>query len=249
MQDEVPPVHCRVAEAAHDRFDGDDTGHDVAHLWRVYRLGRRLADSAGADFEVVGAAALVHDLHRVGGEGRDERSEERPSDGRAGAQGHASGEEGPSNGFVHPRETLPEVREILAAAEFPAGKRGAVCHCVEHHEEYDFASEGSPDHELTPEEQVLRDADNLDALGAIGIARAVTFGAAHGQALYDPDREVRDTYDRANRDNTVIQHAREKLLRLPETMETELGRELAAERAAFVEQFVERFEAEWRGDR
>jgi uncharacterized protein len=66
--------------------------------------------------------------------------------------------------------------------------------------------------------------------------------------MYDPDREARDSYDRNDRDNTVIQHAREKLLRLPEAMETEPGRELAAERAAFVREFVERFEAEWRGD-
>ncbi|WP_436929145.1 HD domain-containing protein [Halosimplex halobium] len=217
--DDVPAVHERVAEEARDHFAGDETGHDMAHAWRVYRLGRRLAAETGADTTVVGAAALVHDLHRLRGEG-----------------------------FTHPKETLPEVRTILADAEFPGDRREAVCHCVAHHEEYDFAERTDLDREPTPEERVLRDADNLDALGAVGIGRAFTFGAHHGQGMYDPGREARDSYDRNDRDNTVIQHAREKLLRLPEAMETEPGRELAAERAAFVREFVERFEGEWRGD-
>ncbi|WP_123533784.1 HD domain-containing protein [Halosimplex salinum] len=216
----VPAVHQRVAAAARDRFDGDDTGHDMAHAWRVYRLGRRLAEHEGADFTVVGAAALVHDLHRLRGEG-----------------------------FTHPRETLPEVRDLLDAAEFPEERRDAVCHCVAHHEEYDFAERTDLDHAPTVEERVLRDADNLDALGAVGLGRAFTFGAHHGQGMHDPERAVRETYDRSDRDNTVIQHVREKLLRLPDAMETEAGRDLAAERAAFVETFVERFEAEWRGER
>ncbi|QLH83291.1 HD domain-containing protein [Halosimplex pelagicum] len=217
--DDVPAVHERVADEAREHFDGDDTGHDMAHAWRVYRLGRRLAAAESADFAVVGAAALVHDLHRLRGEG-----------------------------FTHPRETLPEVRAILDAADFPADGREAVCHCVAHHEEYDFAERTDLDHDPTAEERVLRDADNLDALGAVGVGRAFTFGAHHGQGMHDPDREVRDSYDRGDRDNTVVQHAREKLLRLPEAMETDAGRELAAERAAFVETFVDRFEAEWRGD-
>lgn len=216
----VPPVHERVADAAHHSFETDATGHDVDHLWRVYRLGRRLADAEEADFEVVGAAALVHDLHRVRGEG-----------------------------FVHPRETIPEIRDVLVEANFPDEKHNAVCHCVEYHEEYEFATECSLDHVPTTEERVLRDADNLDALGAIGLARTFTFGAHHGQGLYDPDREVDDAYDRENRDNTVIQHVHEKLLRLPDAMETDTGRVLAADRAAFIKRFVEQFEAEWCGER
>jgi len=214
------PAHERLAAVVADRFDDDQTGHDMAHAWRVYHLGRRLSESEGADFTVVVAAALVHDLHRLRGAG-----------------------------FTHPRETLPAVRDSLDRADFPVDAQEAVCHCVEHHEEYDFAATTDLDHVPTVEERVLRDADNLDALGAIGIGRAFTFGAHHGQGMYDPDRMVRDTYDRSDRENTVIQHAREKLLRLPEAMETEAGRDLAAERAAFVEAFVERFEAEWQGER
>lgn len=217
--DDVLPVHEPIASEARQRFADDDTGHDVAHARRVYRLARQLTGTEGGDFTVVGAAALVHDLHRLGGEE-----------------------------FVHPRETLPEVRSVLAAASFPERKRPAVCHCVEYHEEYDFAAETDLDHEPTIEERILRDADNLDAMGAIGVARAVQFGARHGRRLYDPDDEAADTYDRAKRDKTIVQHLREKILRLPEAMETGTGRELAADRATFVESFVERIEAEHRGD-
>lgn len=219
-REDVPAVHDRVAAAAESHFADDATGHGTDHLWRVYRLGRRLADAEGADFAVVGAAALVHDLHRVRGEG-----------------------------FVHPRETLTTVREILETADFPAAEREAVCQCVEHHEEYEFAAGSAIEHDPTLEERVLRDADNLDALGAIGVARAIAFGVRHDQRLYDPDRAIDDSYDRAKRDNAVIQHMHEKLLRLPGAMETETGRALAADRAAFVETFVETFEAEWRGER
>lgn len=220
MTDERPPlpIHERLAEAVAPRLSDEGTGHSMDHCWRVYQLGRRLADAEGADFEVVGAAALVHDLHRVAGEG-----------------------------FVHPRETIPTVREILETAAFPEGKRGAVCHCVTHHEEYEFAAESILDHVPTAEERVLRDADNLDALGAIGIARAVRFSATHGNRLYDPDREPAETYDRTDHDTTLIEHAQEKLLRLPDAMETETGRRLAEDRAAFVQQFVERVQAEWAG--
>lgn len=219
LRQDVPRAHERIAAAAEPHFAGDGTGHAMDHLWRVYRLGRRLATAEGADFEIVGAAALLHDLHRVRGEE-----------------------------FVHPGETLPTVRSILEEAGFPESKHEAVCHCVEHHEEYEFAADSAIEHEPTNEERVLRDADNLDALGAIGVARAITFGVQHDQRLYDPDRTIGETYDRTKRDNTVLQHMHEKLLRLPDAMETETGRALATERAAFVEQFVEAFEAEWRGE-
>lgn len=219
-QADVPAAHHRIASAVRSHIGDDTSGHGLDHAWRVYRLGRRLATEEGADFDVVGAAALVHDIHRVRGDG-----------------------------FVHPRETLPAVRQMLGDAAYPAENHEAVCHCVAYHEEYDFADTTDLDHVPTVEERVLRDADNLDALGAIGLARAITFGAHHGQQLYDPDHEPADSYDRTNRNNTVIQHVEEKLLRLPEVMETPTGRQLATERAAFVQQFIDRFTDEWQGER
>ena len=56
------PAHERLAAVVADRFDDDQTGHDMAHAWRVYHLGRRLSESEGADFTVVVAAALATSL-------------------------------------------------------------------------------------------------------------------------------------------------------------------------------------------
>lgn len=190
-------------------YDGDSSGHDLDHAWRVFRLGTRLADAEGADVEVVGAAALTHDIHRtVGTDGED----------------------------VHPEETLPDVREVLGATEFPSSKVPAVCHCVAVHDEYEFRGIERPAE--TVEAEVLRDADNLDAIGAVGIARNFAYGGVHGTPLWDPDGGY-----------SGIEHYYDKLQHLPDEMNTEAARALAEERHAFTERFVERFEAEWYGER
>jgi uncharacterized protein len=212
----------RVADEMAARIGGDDSGHDMHHLWRVHRLGTRIADSEGADPAVVGVAALVHDLHRVRGDG-----------------------------FTHPEETIPEIREILAAADVPEGVRGPVCHCVAVHEEYDF--EDDPLAAETLEAEVLQDADNLDAIGAVGVARAFQFGGAHGNLMWDPERPLPDddAYEKdggGDAPGSTFHHVHAKLLRLHENMNTETGREMAAERHAFLEEFAERFEAEWYGE-
>lgn len=215
-------LFCAVAAETEPHLDGDPV-HDLHHSWRVCRLGVRIAEAEGADAEVVGAAAITHDLHRVSG---------------------------PDDAFVHPRETVPTVESILGAAGFPEEKVPAVCHCVAVHEEYDF--EDDPAEAETLEAEVVQDADNLDALGAVGLARAFAFSGAHGNPLWRPDRDggpVGPYVKRGRADDaSTLRHVREKLLRLPETINTETGREIAAERHAFLEGFVERFEAEWRGE-
>ena len=209
------PLFAALAAEIAPRLDGDPV-HDVHHARRVCRLGVHVAEAEGADAEVVGAAAIVHDLHRV-------------RDGDA---------------FVHPRETIPEVESILAAAGFPQEKVAAVCHCVAVHEEYAF--EADPEAAETIEAEVLQDADNLDAIGAVGLARAFAYSGAHGNPLWRPDRddEPVGAYEKLGPadDASTIRHVREKLLRLRETMSTETGREMAAARHAFLESFGERFE-------
>jgi len=87
------------------------------------------------------------------------------------------------------------------------------------------------------EAQVLQDADRLEALGAIGLARCLMTGGAMGQRLYHPDdpfpttRELRD-------DQQSIDHFFAKLLKLPSTMQTTAGREIAQKRAGFLVDFL-----------
>jgi uncharacterized protein len=104
----------------------------------------------------------------------------------------------------------------------------------------------------TLEGQIVQDADRLDALGAVGIARTFAYGGHKGQPMYDPDLppQPHDSFDAYRRGGgTTINHFYEKLLLLAGRMNTATGRRLAAERHRFLELFLEQFLAESRGER
>lgn len=98
----------------------------------------------------------------------------------------------------------------------------------------------------SPELAVVQDADRLDALGAIGIARCFNYGGYRGSKMYDPALEPRPNQSKAEykkRESTTINHFYEKLLLLRDKMNTQTGRAMAEERHHFMQQFY----AEWEG--
>ncbi|HEY0794014.1 MAG TPA: HD domain-containing protein [Chthoniobacterales bacterium] len=98
------------------------------------------------------------------------------------------------------------------------------------------------------EAAVVQDADRLDALGAIGIARAFAYGGARNQPIHDPERSPRmhRTFSEYKQGGgTSINHFYEKLLLLPERMQTPAGRQLARERREVMKRFLENFCREW----
>ncbi len=202
------PPFPAVAAAIRSHYAEDSSGHGIAHVWRVFRLTQRFAEELGADRTVVGCAALVHDLHRVLEDGT----------GR------------------DPAETTAEVARALEQAGVDDKTVGAVTHCVAVHD--DLALRGEDPTPETVEAEILRDADNLDAMGAIGIARAFAFGGAHGNSLWD---ETGQEY-------SSLYHFEDKLLRLREELHTEPARQLAENRHAALERFHEQFRAEWHGN-
>lgn len=104
----------------------------------------------------------------------------------------------------------------------------------------------------TLEAKIVFDADKLDAIGAIGVARAFAYGGNMGREMYDPEVEptLHQTFEAYKSDKGhTINHFYEKLLLLKDRMQTATGKRIAEERHAFMEQYLEQFLAEWDGKR
>jgi len=102
------------------------------------------------------------------------------------------------------------------------------------------------------EMEIVQDADRLDAIGAIGIARAFTYGGYKNRTLYDPAVEPKPLQGKEEyKNNTAptINHFYEKLLLLKDKMNTSAARRIAAERHEFMDRYLEQFFAEWQGEK
>ena len=116
---------------------------------------------------------------------------------------------------------------FLATTGFPAAKLAAVAHAITAHS---FSANITP---KTPEARILQDADRLEALGAIGLARMFHVAGSLGGDLFDPEDPMaqnRRLDDRAY----ALDHLETKLLKLPAMMQTAMGRTLGQERADFL---------------
>lgn len=102
----------------------------------------------------------------------------------------------------------------------------------------------------TLEGKCVQDADRLDALGAIGIARTFAYGGNHNRAIYDPELPPRTAMNQAqyySSKSTSLNHFYEKLFLLEGMMNTETGKAIARKRTQYMQQFVDEFLNEWDG--
>ena len=198
-------------------MEGDSSGHDWWHVWRVWQTARNLAHEEGADLEVVELAALLHDVADWKFAGGDETA--GPAAARVWLEAAGASE-----------PLIAHVEQIVADLSFKG------------------AGVATPMHSL--EGQVVQDADRLDAIGAVGIARAFAYGGHKGRILYDPAvrPEQHDSFAAYKRNNgPTINHFYEKLLLLADRMNTTAAKRLASERHALMEDFLAHFYREWEG--
>ena len=195
-----------------DAAAGDDGAHDAAHLLRVWRSARRIAEhEPGCDTALLAAAVLLHDCVAV-----EKNSPDRP---------------------IASRLAAARARIVIAPLHWSAARMDALAHAIEAHS---FSAAIPP---VTTEARILQDADRLDAIGAVGIARCFYTAGRMGSALYDaadPHASARPLDDR----RFALDHFAAKLLRLCDGFQTQAGRTLAAARLAHMQAFLAAFDAE-----
>ncbi|WP_185805394.1 HD domain-containing protein [Bacillus canaveralius] len=117
---------------------------------------------------------------------------------------------------------------------------------------FSISFKGGNNQELASiEAEIVQDADRLDAIGAIGIARTFAYGGSKGQPIYDPHIQIREKMtveEYRNGKTSSIHHFYEKLLKLKDRLNTDAAKQLAESRHEFMEQFLKEFHSEWNGE-
>ena len=237
--------------AVRSRLASMDASHDFAHIERVERLAVRIAEAEngrgnggeGAQRAELGAVC-------VGGSSRGAQGPDGAADVRVVRVAALCHDLEDWKYSGSDEAAYPVIRELLENAGLGAlaDRVCSIVRGVSFHGELG-ASAGAP---LDLETAVVQDADRLDALGAIGIARAFTFGGVRGRPLHDPSVPPspglsKEEYMRSGRQQTTVNHFYEKLLLLKGMMKTETGRALAERRHAVMETYLAQFRAEWDG--
>lgn len=199
-------------------FKKDSSGHDISHLIRTMNTALYIQKKEGGDRVVVGIAAFLHDIHRI--------------------------MQNETGSFVSPKDSLDTVRNILSNIDLTQEQVDKICYCIEYHEEYNWNGNNVDDLNAL----ILQDADNLDAIGAIGIGRTFAYGGLHNQMMYNdkiPLNENND-YDESNsNDESTIHHFYHKLFKLGDNMNTKTAKELAKRRTGYMREFIKEFLNEW----
>ncbi|EKD33175.1 MAG: hypothetical protein ACD_76C00077G0001 [uncultured bacterium] len=138
-------------------------------------------------------------------------------------------------------------KEILERYSIPQDVIVKVCEIIDH---VSFKGAGVKNEMESLEGKIVQDADRLDAIGAIGIARAFVYGGYKGQPMHIPDHAPithRTKEEYFNSAGTAINHFYEKLLLLKNRMNTNTAKQMADERHKFMQEYLDRFYKEWDG--
>ena len=217
-----------------------ESGHDWWHISRVLSLAETISKSTpNCDTFLVKMIALLHDIDDWKFAETSEKSENFAKTAifeKTENFPKSCATSKKSEFFLHSLNFFPQktVDFILSSIEKVSYKGASVS-----------------DETESIEGKIVQDADRLDALGAIGIARCFSYGGYRNREMYNPEKKAKmhGTFEeyKGNNDGTSINHFYEKLLLLKDRMKTVKGRELAEERHVYMKVFLEEFMKEWEG--
>lgn len=216
-------------------MSSNDSSHDWNHIERVRRLAHYIAKEEGLDGEnqlIVELSALLHDI-------KDWKYSGSETEGVLATRKFLTAQ-GISNHIID------EVCYVIGHVGF-SKEIGGNSHI---NIESNLDRKGDMGVSPRPILAAVQDADRLDALGAIGIARCLTYGGAKHRILYDPNIPPRDHLNEKEYkygQSTTINHFNEKLFKLKDMMKTHTGRKIAEKRHQLMVDFISQFENEWDG--
>jgi len=206
-----------VAEEVKQKFEHEGSGHDWWHIYRVWKMAARIGRKESADMLLVELGALLHDIADWKFHNGDDSVGPRVASEMLAARG------------VTP-EIISKVALIISQVSF----KGA----------------GVKTKPSTLEGMIVQDADRLDAIGAIGIARTFAFSGHMNRPMHVPGlkpvfHKTKESYKKST--TSTINHFYEKLLLLKGLMNTKEAKKIAADRHAFMQEYLKRFFSEWEG--
>lgn len=207
-------IVLKTMEFVKEKLFGEGTGHDWWHIERVYRNSLLLLEKDSVDHVNKEVIELAALLHDI-------------ADWK-----FYSGDEA-----IGPKAA----REWLESQDIDDYIIEHVCEIIQ---DLSFKGANTKSSMKTLEGKIVQDADRLDAIGAIGIARAFAYGGYKGQELYNPmihPKEHKTFAEYKSQNTTTINHFFEKLLLLKERMNTEAAKEIAQERHYYMVDFLETF--------
>lgn len=200
-------------------YEEADPAHDFSHILRVFKNAKMIGEVEGADMTVLLIASLLHDAGK--------------------------GSKLPANPLDSEQDREARQREILArflkGIDLPEDKKSRVLYAVKVHR---FSRGIEPD---TLEAKILQDADRLDAMGAIGIARVFMTGGTLKRSFYHPD----DPFCRSREPDDGrwnLDHFYRKLLKLESGMHTLTAKKIASKRAEVLKRYLQDLEEEIEND-
>jgi len=213
-----PQIINHTVEFVKQALEGNESGHDWWHIYRVWNTAKTIASSENVDIFIVELGALLHDI--------------------ADSKFHDGDE------TIGPKKA----KEFLLSQQVPSSIIEQVIAIIKH---ISFKGGNFTTTYSSQELSVVQDADRLDAIGAIGIARTFNYGGYKNNEIYNPDRKpnlnkTKEEYKKGS--DTTINHFYEKLLRLKDRMNTETGKQMAIKRHEFMEGYLKQFYGEWKGD-